>query len=107
MASFKGHKKEVMLTELAAEYIAREANRNTLITPTRTHISPDGRHATIYVSVYPTDEGTHAIEFLMRHKDLFRGYLKGHARFPVLPYIVFEIDYGELNRQRLDELSRE
>jgi ribosome-binding factor A len=105
--SFKDDKKAHMLTELAAQYIAREAGRSTLITPTRTHISSDGRHATIFVSVYPTDEGEHAITFLMRHKDLFRNFLKSHARFPVLPFIVFEIDYGELNRQRLDEISGE
>lgn len=105
--SFKDDKKSGMLTHLAAEFIAREAGRSTLITATRSEISPDGKHATIFVSVYPTDQGEHAITFLMRNKDEFRNYLKSHARFPVLPYIVFEIDYGELNRQRLDELSRE
>lgn len=105
--SFKDIKKTEMLVHLAAEYISREAGRSTLITATRADVSPDGKHATIFVSVYPTEEGEHAITFLMRNKDNFRDYLKSHARFPVLPYIVFEIDYGELNRQRLDELSRE
>lgn len=105
--NFKDTKKSMMLTELAAKYIAREAGRSTLITPLRTHISKDRKHATVYVSVFPTDQGEHAITFLMRHKDLFRTYLKSHARFPVLPYIKFEIDYGELNRQRLDEIRPE
>jgi ribosome-binding factor A len=105
MANFKDTKKEGMLTELAAQYIAREAGRSTLITPTRAHIASDRKHATIFVSVYPETEGAHAITFLMRHKDLFRDFLKSRARFPILPYITFEIDYGELNRQRMDELS--
>lgn len=105
--SYKDTKKLEMLTHLAAQFISREAGRSTLITATRTDLSPDGKHATIFVSVYPTDDGEHAITFLMRHKDDFRTYLKSHARFPVLPYITFEIDYGELNRQRLDELSSE
>lgn len=105
--NYKGVKKSDMLTHLAAEFISREAGRLTLITATRTDLSPDGKHATIFVSVYPSDQGEHAIVFLMRHKDDFRTYLKSHARFPVLPYITFEIDYGELNRQRLDELSRD
>jgi ribosome-binding factor A len=107
MENFKSTKKAAMLTELAAQYIAREAGRDTLITPLRTDLSRDGKHATIYVSVFPTDESEHAITFLMRHKDLFRSYLKSHSRFPVLPYITFDIDYGERNRQRLDELSNE
>lgn len=106
-SDFKDDKKAGMLTELAAQYIALEAGRNTLITPLRTHLSSDGKHAIIYVSVYPTDQGPHAITFLMRHKDLFRNFLKSRSRFPVLPYIVFEIDHGELNRQRLDEISRD
>lgn len=106
-SNFKGTKKAGMLTELAAQYIALEAGRDTLITPLRTDISRDGKHATIFVSVFPTDQGEHAIKFLMRHKDLFRSYLKSRSRFPVLPFIKFEIDYGELNRQRLDVLSAE
>jgi ribosome-binding factor A len=106
-SNFKATKKSLMVTELAAQYIAREAGRTTLITPTRTDLGRDGKHATIFVSVFPTEEGEHAITFLMRHKDLFRTWLKTHARFPILPYIKFEIDYGELNRQRLDELSNE
>lgn len=106
-ADFKKVKKSMMLTELAADYIAREAGRETLITPTRSEISRDRKRATIFVSVFPTDRGEHAIAFLMRHKELFRDYLKKHSRFPVLPYITFEIDYGEINRQRMDELSNE
>lgn len=107
-ANFKGTKKSGMLLELAAKYIAREAGRSTLITPTRAHLSKDGKYVTIFVSVYPTDQGEHALAFLMRNKDNFRDFLKeSKVRIPVLPYILFEIDYGELNRQRLDELSGE
>lgn len=105
--NIKETKKAGILTELAAKYIALEAGRSTLITPLRTHISKDRKHATIFVSVFPTEEGAHAITFLTRHKDLFRDYLKKRSRLNILPYIAFEIDYGELNRQRLDEVSKE
>ena len=105
--SIKDEREEHILTELAARYIAREAGRNTLITPTRTELSKNRRNATIFVSVYPNEETDHALTFLTRHKDLFREDLKKTARLAVLPYITFELDYGERNRQRLDELSRE
>lgn len=95
------------LLHLAASYIAREAGRSTLITPTRTDISPDRKNATIFVSVFPDAERDHAVAFLTRHRDEFRQFLKQHGRFAVLPFIKFEFDYGEQNRQRLDELSRE
>lgn len=96
-----------LLTQLAAQYIAREAGRTTLITPTHSHIGSDRKNAIIFVSVFPTEEGPHALTFLTRHKDLFREYLKKHSRLARLPYITFELDYGELNRQRIDELSRD
>ena len=95
------------LLHLAAAYIAIEAGRNTLITPTRTDISPDRKNATIFVSVFPDNEAEHAMQFLARHRDTFRQYLKAHGRFAILPFIKFELDYGEKNRQRLDELSNE
>lgn len=96
-----------MLTHLAAKYIALEAGRTTLITPMRSDLSPDRKRVTIYVSVFPTEHEEAAVAFLMRHKDQFRNYLKKAARLAVLPYITFEVDFGERNRQRLDELSGE
>ncbi len=95
------------LTELAARFIALEAGRETLITPLRADISPDRKNATIYVSVFPDAEKEHALEFLRRRRDEFRDFLKKEGRFAVLPFIKFEFDYGEQNRQHLDEISRD
>ncbi|MDR3548872.1 MAG: ribosome-binding factor A [Candidatus Pacebacteria bacterium] len=95
------------LLHLAADYIAREAGRTTLITPTRIDFSPDRKNATIYVSIFPDGERDNALLFLARHRDNFRDYIKHHGRFAILPFIKFDFDYGEQNRQRLDELSHE
>jgi ribosome-binding factor A len=95
-----------ILLENAGRYIAREAGRNTLITPTRAVFSKDRQNATIYISVYPEAEEGHAIDFLMRHKDLFRNELKKTTRFVRLPFIWFEIDKGERARQAFDEATR-
>lgn len=97
----------MLITERAADYIAREAGRETLITPTRTELSNDRKWATIFVSVFPTGQEEHALRFLTRHKDLFRDSLKRTTRLSRLPYIRFSLDVGERNRQRLDELSHE
>ena len=106
MSKIKDQREEALLTELAAQYIAREAGRSTLITPIHADMR-DRKNVTIYVSVFPTEESENAIKFLARHKDLFREYLKKASRLAILPYVTFEIDYGERNRQRIDELSRE
>lgn len=95
------------LIHLAADYIAREAGRSTLITPTRIDFSSDRKMATIFVSVFPDSEQGNAMLFLTRHRDSFRNYIKERGRFAILPFIKFEFDYGEQNRQRLDELSHE
>ena len=95
-----------ILLENIGRYIAREAGRSTLITPTRATFSKDRKNATIYVSVYPEAQEGKALEFLMRHKDLFRNELKKTTRFARLPFIWFELDEGERARQRFDEVSR-
>lgn len=101
-------KASARLTELAAKYIAREAGRTTLITPTRTVFERrDPKHATIYFTVFPDSDSEHALSFMKRHRDDFRDYIKKEGRFKILPFIEFSIDYGEKNRQRLDEISRE
>ena len=107
MSQIRDERAASILLEAAAKYISMEAGRSTLITPTRTYISSDRKDAIIYVSVFPSEESNHAIGFLMRHKDMFRTYLKKEARFARLPYIRFEIDRGEQNRQHLDDLSKE
>jgi ribosome-binding factor A len=95
------------LTELAAKYIAREAGRSTLITPMRSMLSSDRKYATIFVSIFPDQEREHALKFLNRHGDLFRDFLKKQGRFAVLPFVKFEFDYGEENRQHVEEISKD
>lgn len=96
-----------ILLERVGAYIAREAGRDTLITPTRATFSKDRKNATIFVSVYPEAQEGKALEFLMRHKDIFRNDLKKTTRFVRLPFIRFEIDKGERARQQFDEVSRD
>lgn len=95
------------LVHLAGEFIAREAARGSLITPTRAEFGNSRKQATIYVSVYPQESEGLALSFLNRNHDEFRTYLKEHGRFSILPFVKFAADIGEQNRQRLDELSKE
>jgi ribosome-binding factor A len=101
------HDKRVveLITHLAAEFIARETNGTSLITATRAELSPTGERATIFVSVFPTKSTPPALEFLNRNTDEFRNYLKSRARMRDLPRVTFVEDYGERNRQHLDELG--
>lgn len=95
-----------LLTHYAADYIAREANRDTLITPIHATVSQQGTRATIYVSVFPDEKLTFALAFLNRHADDFRDYLKEHGRFSHLPFVNFAQDEGEPNRQQAEDVLK-
>ncbi len=94
------------IAHAAAEFFARESNRNSLITVTRAELSPDMKRALIFFSVLPESEQEAALAFAKRQRSEFRSFLHERSRIGVRPIIDFEIDYGEKNRQRIDELTR-
>lgn len=105
-----GSKRQLQVSEIlaqsAAEFFARESNRQSLITVTRANISPDLKNVTIFLSVIPATAEAQAIDFAKRNRTDFREFLKDNARLKFLPHIEFELDYGEKNRQRIDDLTR-
>ena len=56
------------LRTAAAEFLAREANRNTLITVTRVEMSEDGKHAVIYITVFPDSGEQAALKYANRNR---------------------------------------
>lgn len=90
-----------------ADYINREASRMSLITITRGELSSDGKRFLVYVSILPERAEPIALDFLKRHQDLIRDYVKKHARIRAVPWLRFTLDHGEKNRQRVDQLLQE
>jgi ribosome-binding factor A len=93
------------LREAAAEYLAREANRNYLITVTRTQFSESGKRAIVYITVFPDSGEKQALEFANRNRGEVGKFLSERTRGVRLPQIEFQIDVGDKHRRRLDELS--
>lgn len=94
------------LMHIAADFFARESNRQSLITVTRASVTPNLRSATIYFTVLPFDKAEQALSFAKRMRTDFRTYMKHHTSFKQIPFIDFEIDDGEKRRQRIDEILR-
>jgi ribosome-binding factor A len=90
--------------EVAALFLAREANRNSLITVTRTEMSSDGNRCMIFISVFPETAEVPALAFANRNRTELSEFFKKRVKAQP-PRIEFIIDKGEKNRQRLDELS--
>ncbi len=105
MREIKREKVNEILHRLAAEFIRLEATPASLITVTRVELTPVGKDAVIYFTTLPESQQETAEKFLERKTQEFKSYVKEHSRIFQIPFIKFKIDYGERNRQRLDELS--
>jgi len=93
------------LREVAAEFLAREAGRQSLVTVTRTELSEDGKRGTIYMTALPEAAEEGAVNFANRNRTEFSAFFKTRVKGALPPHVEFVIDKGEKNRQRLDELS--
>ena len=107
MREIKHDRIQEMLLRLSAEFVRDNATSASLLTVTRVELSPTGKEAKIYFTTMPENEEDTALKFLLRKAPEFKKYIRDESRLGFVPHIDFKIDYGERNRQRLDELSRE
>ena len=96
-----------ILKQISASFIEEEANSSPLITVTNANISSDMKNATIFFTTLPEDKEAAALLFLSRKEHALRERSRKQLKnMRVLPYFKFEIDKGERNRQKIDELLR-
>lgn len=94
------------IAHLAAQFLSRESNRTSLITVTRATVTEKMSVVSVYCSVFPESDEAHALIFLKRMAGEFRQYMMHEHRMVRVPHVNFEIDYGEKNRVRLEEISK-
>lgn len=75
----------------AAQFIAREAGGESIITVIRAESRAHGERMTIFVSVFPEEKTRAALAFLERQREAFSNHLKRHAHLR-LPRIDFLLD---------------
>lgn len=81
-----------ILRDAVAQFVAREAGPQSLITVTRADFSQDLAHADVFISVLPRDKEVAAIGLLTRTRNELKQYLKGHTKLPKIPFIVFKVE---------------
>ncbi|KKQ85973.1 MAG: Ribosome-binding factor A [Parcubacteria group bacterium GW2011_GWF2_38_8] len=96
-----------LIKELAAKFLERESNHTSLLTVISCAVSPDLKRATIFITVFPEEKEANALDFAKRKRKELREYLKKNMKIKIIPFIDVQIDQGEKNRQRIDELLRE
>ena len=95
-----------LLKELGAQFLERENNNTSLITVTSCTVSPDLKRATIFITVLPDEKETKALAFVKRKRGELREYIRKNIQIKIIPFIDIQIDRGEKNRQKIDELLR-
>lgn len=106
MSADRDQKLKDVIREAAAEFLQRESNYTSILTVTDVSLSDRGSRATIFFTVLPEDKEKGALDFTKRKRAEFREYFKSKARMRALPFFDFEIDKGEKNRQKIDEIAR-
>lgn len=104
MNKLKHQREELMLKDLAADFLSRASNRTSLITVTRVILADDLKRVDVFLSVIPNDKEKAALIFANRMTNEFKEFIKAHSRIRILPRIHFAPDMGEQNRQRIEEL---
>jgi len=95
-----------LIKQRAAEFLQTVSNRQSLITVTSATVSPDLKRATVFITVLPESQEKIALGFAKRQRREMREHLKKHMNTKVVPFLEVEIDRGEKNRQKIDELLR-
>lgn len=105
MSSERHLRVESLVRELAANFVAVEANTDPLITITNVSISPDYRNATIYFTTIPEQKEQEALVFMKRSGSEMRSHIMKKSDLKIIPNLTFSIDGGERARQHLDEIA--
>ncbi len=93
------------IKHLAAKFLQKESTGGSLITVTNADISKDLKRATIFITIFPETSEKSALDFAKRKRSDIRNYIRVKLKMKTLPFLDVEIDKGEKNRQRIDELS--
>lgn len=95
-----------LLKEIAQDFFQRESSGLSLITVTRAEVSPDLRNATFLITVFPENKEDAALDFARRQRSDLRRKIMKTMQTKVIPHVEIDIDYGEKNRQHIDEILR-
>ena len=95
------------IAHFVAQFIQKEANNDPLITVTRAEVNRDYSQATIFITTIPEEKREAALIFLKRAGSDMRHYVKKHMRIKQIPFLSFEVDFGERHRQHIDDLVRD
>lgn len=107
MAAPREEKLNAHLQKVLAEFLREELGVSPLVSVTRVEVRRGLKSARAFITVFPEKEGVAVLAQLEKRHGALMRYLAAHTRMKYIPSVSFEIDIGEKNRQRIEELLRE
>ncbi len=104
--TLRQEKLDAELTKVIAEFLRREFGAAPLVTVTHAKIARGLKSAFVFISVFPETKERAVRARLKKRQHALKEYIAAHMRMKYLPAVSFEIDRGEKNRQRIDELLK-
>lgn len=93
-----------ILRDMGARFLLLNSNGSSLITVTNVELTNRAKNATIFFTVFPTEFEKTALEFAKRKRSEFKEFVMEHSKLGRVPQLDFDIDTGEKNRQKIDDL---
>lgn len=91
------------LKRFTADWLNQAMPAGVLVTVTNFTLSRDHDYATVFVSVFPENREAEIRETFRRQGHELHAYLGEHIRTHI-PFVRLEIDWGEKNRQQVEEI---
>jgi ribosome-binding factor A len=98
-------KVEEVIKKAATKFLLEEGSNTSLLTVTKVIVTPKFEQATVFFTAFPESKEKTALEFLKRKRADFKEILKSETRLQRIPFVDFEIDFGEKNRQNIERIS--
>ncbi len=95
------------LQKVLAEFLREELGVSPLVSVTRVEVARGLKSARAFITVFPEKDASAALAALEKKHGALMRYLAAHTRLKYLPSVSFEIDLGEKNRQRIEELLKQ
>ncbi|MEK7575326.1 MAG: ribosome-binding factor A [Patescibacteria group bacterium] len=106
MSDIQDERYREIIRQKASEFFELESSGDALITVTGVRLIPKSKQVRIFFTVYPNSKENGVLDFAKRKRSEFREFLKRDSKLSRLPFVDFEIDLGEKNRQLIDTLSQ-
>ncbi len=95
-------KVEGRLQQIISTWLNKEANTQSVVTVTHCEVGRDLKNVTAFLSVFPESFEVKALEFAKRKRTEIRQLIADEMPMKTIPFVEFEIDAGEKNRQKIE-----